>query len=155
MTYQAYLIFVLLIITNSRNGYSQSSDVVCVKAIRYSGYIFPESQDYFIPTVFDQKRWNPTKNDIKQTEKVIREYVKENALNKELKWLRLYKRQYVGYVNNSGERLIWVNFICCWRFRKSMKKDTSLSLDGGNCFWSLDVNLDKQEIFGLIINGVS
>lgn len=65
--------------------------------------------------------------------------------------LKVYKRQYVCVIDQHGDKLVWVNCFCQafdgWR--------TSIQLvsDGGNCFYSLVIDLTTGKYDNLMVNG--
>ncbi|MBO9154951.1 hypothetical protein ACFOTA_22235 [Chitinophaga sp. GCM10012297] len=61
-----------------------------------------------------------------------------------------YRRQYVGYVNIGGERIVWVNAL--WG-AGPLDKGVLMTHDGGNHFWQVKVNLTTKKIYDLSING--
>ena len=67
--------------------------------------------------------------------------------------LQKYVRQYVGFVNMKGQKIIWVN--CLWN--KSLEeragKDVIIVDDGCSYFWDVEVNLNTGELANLMING--
>jgi hypothetical protein len=65
-----------------------------------------------------------------------------------------YQRQYVPYINSSGEKEIWINFRC--GKHKTDKWKTELLppvTDGGNCNYQIKINLSKKSHSDLHING--
>lgn len=66
--------------------------------------------------------------------------------------LTRYKRQYVAILNSNGEKEVWVNCFCdTWE--KDWKKDLIEVLDGGNCYFSLKINLATGTYYELMVNG--
>ena len=64
-----------------------------------------------------------------------------------------YKRQYVPVLNEKGEKEVWINFFCNDFDDDNWKTATFNVRDGGNCFYSLKVNLATKEVYDLEING--
>jgi hypothetical protein len=64
-----------------------------------------------------------------------------------------YFRQYVGFINDKGEKFIAINY----NRRKYVEgKDVSkliLYLDGGNSHWRALVNIDTMQLLDVYING--
>jgi len=62
-----------------------------------------------------------------------------------------YKRQYAAYINEHGEKEVWINCMCSvddgWRDNIIMVRD------GGSCYFNLTINLTKQLAYDLSING--
>jgi hypothetical protein len=65
--------------------------------------------------------------------------------------LKVYKRQYVCVVDQHGDKLVWVNCFCNpydgWR------TTTQVVVDGGDCYYSLVINLTTGKYENLIVNG--
>lgn len=61
-----------------------------------------------------------------------------------------YRRQYVGYVNGAGERIVWVNAF--WG-NGPLDRGVLMVHDGGNHFWQVKVNLTRKKVYDLSING--
>ena len=66
--------------------------------------------------------------------------------------LTLYKRQYVATINSRGEKEIWVNCFCTTH-NKNWKTERIIIKDGGNCYFSLKVNLTTGKYYELLVNG--
>lgn len=64
-----------------------------------------------------------------------------------------YKRQYIPVTNRDGEKEVWINFFCNDWENDRWKSDLVLVLDGGNCYFSLKVNLKTKTYSDLCING--
>ena len=110
-----------------------------------------------------KERFTPTEQEIVRTEKALK---RNWIINKSMinqggscpiihKKLNKYKRQYVGYINSSGEKIIWINFI--WKREKGilskLDKEIIIVLDGCSYFWDINLNLEKEELFNLRVNG--
>ncbi|RPD42633.1 hypothetical protein [Chitinophaga barathri] len=61
-----------------------------------------------------------------------------------------YGRQYVGYMNVAGERIVWVNAI--WGGFPLHRGIESVK-DGGDYYWNVKVNLTRKKVYDLYING--
>jgi len=129
----------------------------------YQGYIFPDS--YFIMmTIKNQKeRFTPTKNDVQKAEELLTKQIE--ILNFEQinqvgncpiihKNLKKYKRQYVGFVNMEGEKIIWINLIWFKDFNSILSKEIVSASDGCSFFWNIKVNINNESVFDLNINGL-
>ena len=120
------------------------------------------------------KRWTPGKHDIELAEKILKAQIKGlngNKMNQLRncpiihRHLNDYFRQYVGIINDKGERLIHINL--AWdKFslkdilvgngdsRLDFKSDYSFVFDGCSYYWQINVNLDEKKLSDLSINGV-
>ena len=153
---------ILFFLFLSAIGYSQES--VYVKGKNYKGYIF--SKDYSMFGIIGQEngRYTPTLSDIHNIESILRDsidYIRVNQTMMEkdgtliYKNLKKYKRQYMGYINQKGERVIWINFFKDYKGPHEISNDIIVMLDGGSNYWSICVNLDKRKLFDMQVNGTS
>lgn len=131
-----------------------------VKGHNFKGYIFPaEYEEVFIGGT----RFTPTEADIKLAEKIITAQIKDADGNwivnssKDIvihKKLHKYMRQYVGFINDKGERVIWVSALWNSKFIEERAGKYIISVsDGGSRYWNVDVNLNTQKLEKLSING--
>jgi len=59
-------------------------------------------------------------------------------------------------LKENNEKIVWSNFFCSSFYNNSSVNylEELISVDdGGNCYFNVKVNLEKEEIFDLIING--
>jgi hypothetical protein len=62
-----------------------------------------------------------------------------------------YKRQYVG-VRRDGRRIVHANFFCdAWK--KDWRTEPIVVLDGGDCYFQIEYDVDKASFSNLQING--
>ena len=115
--------------------------------------------------------WKPEQKDIEIVDKVLKKAIEKNEFNFIKKPIlenitkNLYK-QYIPYIDENGDRIILLNTFC--RILKiSTEKDDAYELrefdwksehygvnDGGFCYWRITINVDKEEYFNLMVNGV-
>ena len=69
-----------------------------------------------------------------------------------IKKLKNYKIQYVPYLNEQGEKVVWINGFC-EDFDSDWKKEYMYVFDGGNCFFTIRINLTRQECLSIGTNG--
>lgn len=132
------------------------------KTTKFDGAIFPADYLDLIPG----ERFTPTREEVDKAETALANNIKK--LNKNLinhtetpfihKKLHKYKRQYFGYTDNDGNRILLIN--CFWSKDKSNNnhnlswlKERVLVFDGGSYYWNIRFNLDKNQLFDLDING--
>ncbi|MDO7845959.1 hypothetical protein Q5H92_06295 [Hymenobacter sp. M29] len=65
--------------------------------------------------------------------------------------LKVYKRQYVCVIDQHGDKLVWVNCFC--HAFNDWRNSIQMVMDGGDCFYSLIINLSTGKYTGLIVNG--
>jgi hypothetical protein len=66
--------------------------------------------------------------------------------------LSRYKRQYVGVINEKGEKEISV-YCFCGDGYGNWRKEVLLVMDGGNCFFGLRINLTTKKYYNFQVNG--
>jgi hypothetical protein len=65
-----------------------------------------------------------------------------------------YKRQYIPYINKDGEKEVWINCFCSsFKDDKNWREKLVLVKDGGDCYFNLKINLDKNLCKDIVING--
>ena|SRR5690554_5789024 len=64
-----------------------------------------------------------------------------------------YKRQYVPVINEIGEKIIWVNAFCSAPNDWDWHTQILGTEDGGNCYYSLSVNITQKTCYGIRVNG--
>ena len=68
-----------------------------------------------------------------------------------------YYRQYVGYTDDRGHRIIYINCFCKDFFRDDFDPTEWWVhvYDGGSCFYQIRIDMETGRSFGLYINGSS
>ena len=135
-----------------------------IKTKTIEGYIFPK--DYIPSLIYfndAKERYNPSKEDVLQAEQII----KDQLLNESQllvnhsgnfaiihKNLARYKRQYVGYIDQNGDKIIWINFITEKEKYQlpRISKDVIVVLDGSRNYWNIKVNINKDQLSDLRID---
>lgn len=67
--------------------------------------------------------------------------------------IKRFKRQYVPVINQNGKKEIWINFFCDDWGVADWRSDLIQVLDGGNCYFSLKIDLTNKTYSELSING--
>jgi hypothetical protein len=128
----------------------------------FEGVIFTDKYEFRLGIAKSNgKNFTPTENDILLVEKLLRKnldtvksFDNQNKLIK--RKLKHYWRQYFGYINEKGERIIAINGL--WKnldFTPNWLKNIVIVLDGGDDYWQIKINLDKLELFEFDVNGVA
>ncbi|WP_400076953.1 hypothetical protein [Winogradskyella sp. R77965] len=65
-----------------------------------------------------------------------------------------YSRQYIAYYNKKGEKEVWANFYS-GNLDGVDRKQILIVEDGGNSYFQLNINLDKNKCEDLSVNGVA
>ena len=162
--------------TSIKTFQTTDTNKIGVKSNNFRGTIFTSSysNSFFIPASDTLKRFTPTKEDIVLAETILKNQIeKVNASRMNQfgrrqyihKNLNKYFRQYVGLINEQGNRVIHINL--SWdRFtifdrikgfsdsRLDFTSDYSMTLDGGSYYWNVNVDLTAKALYGLSVNGV-
>lgn len=157
------VIILTLMLLTTFNSFGQTNipfkEADHYKTKKFDVAIFPENYFEFI----SDQRFTPTRQEIDKAEIALRNNLKTS--NKQLVnqsstriihiKLNKYKRQYFGYIDKNGDRILFIN--CFWSKDKNSTKRWLTSeimfLDGGSYYWNVKFNLNKNEIFDLNING--
>lgn len=141
----------------------QTNDVIYIKESTFEGYIFDKNYYALISIKKQKERYTPTKEDIIKAESVIErnlsranKFLENQGENCPIihKNLRNYTRQYLGFINNHGDKIIWINFI--WKSKTiedNLSSDILFMMDGCSYYWNIKVNLNSKKLFDLHING--
>lgn len=113
----------------------------------------------------DAPRFTPTIEEINLAEMLVNDQLENLNLNQENQGgscpiihteLRKYDRQYVGYLDQSGQRIIWINFFWSRRVAATnLKEEVIIVFDGCSYYWNVKVSIDKKLLFELNVNGNS
>lgn len=185
----SYLILILLCIACSTQKTSEISYIsedavhtnIIVKGRGYIGVIFPvdyNDMPFRYNWITDIKEQTTlTLSDINSAEKILKKGIKEISKNAYYpdhpiihEKLSKYIRQYFGYINSDGDKIVFIN--CFWpnesRFARfinrtlyneqedeSWKTEYYHVLDGGTYYWKVKVNLTKEILFDFGTNGTA
>ncbi|SFS82122.1 hypothetical protein SAMN04488006_0213 [Lutibacter maritimus] len=156
---------------------SYSQEIELIENRKYEGAIF--SKNYNIPyskSPTIEKRFTPTKLEIEELENRLSKYLRETNKNKPKenkhygpkihKNLNKYVRQYIGFIDQFGQRVIHVNFI--WNGYSLMesirgwtkpddswKTEWQIIFDGGSRYWNINYIIEKEKFIDLNVNGVA
>ena len=133
------------------------------------GVIFSDKYEFYMFN--DLKRFTPTFSEIEGLEKLLLQKIKlinQNKPNQNHqplihRNLGKYKRQYIGYYNEKGERIIYVNFL--WKGYKDYdlngneiepwKTQWLQIFDGGSHYWQIKYYPELKIFFDFSVNGVA
>jgi hypothetical protein len=154
-----YLLLLSFLLTGSVYG----QEFPLIKEKGFTGYVCPK-ECVVLKSIKDEKeRYTPSTQDIENAENILllnKTYLKEKQTTSArgnpaiYKNLPKYIRQYVGFINSSGDKIIWINFI----LKKEIKyykpnQDIVHVNDGGSSYWSINVNVNKGYLSNMDING--
>ena len=128
------------------------------KTRQFEVAIFPESSN----EIMQQNRFTPTKEEIIKAENTLKYKLK--LLNNPLmnqsrspiihKNLKKYKRQYFGYINAKGEKILYINSLWSKSNRENYWLQQMMMVsDGGSYYWNIEYNLETDELENLKVNG--
>jgi len=168
-------LLLIILILNFNLSFSQEIELIYEK--EYEGAIFPKTYNItYSNNLPNDKRFTPTKTEIRELESRLRIYLKEISKNKTNRGkgdgpniqrnLDKYVRQYIGFVDEKGQRIIHVNFVwnhySFWNkirgYEKpndSWKSDWQFVLDGGSYYWNIDYIMTKNDFDNLNVNGIA
>ena len=89
-------------------------------------------------------------DDLKKIENILASCVKNANLSFEL---RDYFKQCIAVKNKKGEREVWINFLCHPGDIEEFKYFVIHTNDGGDCYFNVKLNLDKEECYDFWVNG--
>ncbi len=145
------MIFCILFITNNCLSQARKSTVQKIK-IDTSKIAVLKTEKYRGFQKF--KSADLDNSEILLAEKLLAKSV--HKYNKGNNWstinLKKYNRQYVAAINQKGEKIIYINCYCEPN-AINWKEELSEVDDGGNCFFSLMINLSLQLTEELDVNG--
>jgi len=151
--------------------YKSSSTII--KRGKIESVLFSKDAECFLCNLAIS-RFTPTLKEINQAEIILQKNIKAanypiynqgNGCPVIHKNLKKYKRQYFGYMDGNGNKLLYVNFL--WAkytlfdqmkgFSKAdfkeWKDQLVFGLDGCSHFWQIHINLTKQKLENLQVNG--
>jgi hypothetical protein len=132
---------------------------------QFKGYIFPKEYVSSLVHFDDAKqRYTPTEEDVSKAELLIKDQlpsmngasVKRGKTCPMIhKTLSRYNRQYMGYIDEKGKKVVWVNFIIARDKPQTGKlgEHIIVVLDGCSNYWNIKVNLDEGKVYDLRVNG--
>ncbi|WP_026725500.1 hypothetical protein [Flavobacterium sasangense] len=128
------------------------------KTKQFEVAIFPESSN----DLMQQNRFTPTKEEIFKAENALKsklKYLNNPLINQSSspiihKNLKKYKRQYFGYINDKGEKILYINSLWSKSNRENYwLQQIIIGSDGGSYYWNIEYNLETDELESLKING--
>ncbi|NIG53540.1 hypothetical protein [Chitinophaga sp. Cy-1792] len=149
------LVLILLFVSNCVLGQAGH-----IKEPDYEGYIFPASFKKVEKWVFEEARgrFTPTPAEIAIVERIVKLQLEEEEKTSSYKLhicahLKMYKRQYVGFFDKSGHKVIWVNALLS-NYPFPLSSQIIEVDDGGESFWQMLIDLKEKKGFGFSINSL-
>ena len=161
MTYEEYMETktLLLILLTTTVSCSQSKQVFDVNQ-PYDGFIVSQDIEIYVG---DKANWfKPTQEEVKEAEELLSEQIERlntEQINQENDCpiidqnLNKYLRQYIGYINVFGEKVILMNMLWSDKIEnhKGLRSELAMVLDGCSRYWKVKVNLTSDIVYDLEI----
>ena len=88
---------------------------------------------------------------------VLKVAIQENEFyfleEKQLSELKKYYLQYLVYLDENGDKWVYINAMCKVSDKLNWKKEMYSIADGGNCYWNMKINITKKTYSYVMING--
>ncbi|MGH2666325.1 hypothetical protein [Flavobacterium sp.] len=126
----------------------------------------PEYTKYILGKTYEM--WKPEESDLKKVNEILSKAISDNQFyflkTKEISEIKKNYRQYLCYINEKGEKIIYVNSMCelFTDYDKNnkpvifdWKHEMTKTADGGSCYWNIKINITTNTYYDLMINGIS
>jgi hypothetical protein len=149
------------LVTIVMNLHAQKEAVFC-QGKCYKGYMFDTSYLFLKSINAQQSRAVLTCDEIKMAEGILKSNLatlNADRINKTKgcpdisKKICKYRRQYFGFINSKGEKIIWINMFWNKEFNDRSKYELISVNDGCSYYWNIEVNITTNTISNLQING--
>lgn len=140
---------------------AQKEAVFC-KGKGYKGYVFDTSYLVLKSIKEQQGKAMLSCDEIKIAEGILKKKLVDlNAtkINQTegcpniVKKLCKYRRQYFGFINAKGEKIIWINLFWNKEFNDKSKYELIGVNDGCSYYWNIEVNITTNSLSNLQVNG--
>lgn len=157
---KAIILFSILI-GIAMNLYAQKEAIFCIGK-GYKGYVFDTSYLVLKSIKEQQGKAVLTCDEIKIAETILKKNLaalNANKINQTegcpniSKKLCRYRRQYFGFINSKGEKVIWINMFWNKEFNDKSKYELIGVNDGCSYYWNIEVNIKTNSLSNLQING--
>ncbi len=110
------------------------------------------------------KRFTPSIEEINQVEIILnKEFFRKIKSEVDGKFIRKnlnnYKRQYLGYKDSNGDKIVFISFFLDGNIKKQddqfWKEEYRIMFDGGASFWVAEINLKTNKVKNIFVNGVA
>jgi hypothetical protein len=133
---------------NHLNNYI-SIDTIQYVILKYDTFIH-RLDDNFKNDFLTIKEINLLKELLEKAAKEHNEVVKNKAFV--IMPLMKYKMQFFPVTNAQGQKEVWINCLC-QTYNDDWKNRVIMVEDGGNCYFSIKINLTTKSYSQLMING--
>ncbi|MDO7851905.1 hypothetical protein [Hymenobacter convexus] len=158
---------------------TKNQTLIGVKGPNFKGAIFTKEYPFlllFVSAIDSVQRFTPSLAEVEIAENLLRHQLKtinkrrpnQQAGNPVLhRNLPKYFRQYVGFIDKNGDKIIHVNFhwnryniidrinnyIYFNDSRIDYESDYSIVMDGGSYYWGINANITQRKLTDLSVNG--
>ncbi len=113
------------------------------------------------------KSWSPNQSELIRIDSVLEKAINEKRFlflkKQSLMELKERYMQYLCYINDDGDKIVYINSFCKIPTMYKNGKEELLDwqnemidiADGGSCYWNMKINISTQSYFELMINGES
>jgi hypothetical protein len=109
------------------------------------------------------EKFTPTIEEIEIAKQLAKHHIDSLEQNRDKKYGKLldfkdsdYYRQYIGYIDDKGNRIIFINAVCgSYAQKRNLNNVWIFVFDGGSCFYQIKVNLKSDKCFDFSVNGVA
>lgn len=155
------IFFVITFFGLSTSLFAQKEALFC-KGKGYKGYVFDTSYLVLKSIKEQQSKAVLSYDEIKMAEDILKnklaafdaEKINQSAgcpdINRKL---RKYCRQYFGFINTKGEKVVWINMFWNRDFNDKAKYELISVNDGCSYYWNIEVNITTQTLSNLKVNG--
>jgi len=167
------MLFLALILASCNTNHTRKIDgqEYTATEVKGSGHVFLETKKFsgviFKYTANESSSWDstgftPTIEEIFNAERIFQHCLEvkkigSDGMDIELKRIQhpsKYYRQYVGHYNAKGEKIIFMNCMAKvvastsddWKQRKKLVRD------GGNNYFSIEINIESQDCSSFMVN---
>jgi hypothetical protein len=154
-------ILIIVIFSLSMSLFAQKEAMFC-KGKKYKGYVFDTSYLVLRSIQEQQSKVNLSCDEIKIAEEILKKELtslNRNKVNQSTgcpnisKKLCKYRRQYFGFININGEKIIWINMFWERDLNDRAKYELINVNDGCSYYWNIEVNINTKTLSHLQING--
>ena len=140
---------------------AQKEAIFC-KGKGYKGYMFDTSYLVLKSIKEQQRKTMLSCDEIKIAEGILKKNLVDlnaSKINQTegcpniIKKLCKYRRQYFGFINTKGEKIIWINFFWNKEFNDKAKYELIGVNDGCSYYWNIEVNITTNSLSNLQVNG--
>ena len=164
-TNKIIVVFMFALLFVNAKAKPTSNDTVIVKTKKYEGVIwgFHYPLNLKMDTLY---RWIPTEEDVAFAENLIEKYVLKMRKRKGLinqgggcpiihLNLQNYIRQYLGTINEKGQKILEVNFVWKVGIERNFpywKTHLVIIIDGCSLYWGIKVNLCEKRCYDYYVD---